>query len=140
MCPETGAEELREEMTPNSKIETRNPPRTPYKPRKKLLRSSDDSVRSASKSLTPLFSAAAKRAEMLGGRFATISKRSKRRMDALEKRRSTHARGKEASRVERRRKGEKEEEEEVENCSHITVHTAPQNKERRTMTYTRTDE
>lgn len=140
MCPETGAEELREERTPNSKIETRNPPRTPYKPRKKLLRSSDDSVRSASKSLTPLFSAAAKRAEMLGGRFATISKRSKRRMDALEKKRSTHVRGKEASRVERRRKREKEEEEEVENCSHITVHTAPQNKERRTMTYTRTDE
>lgn len=136
MSPERGAEESREEVTPNSKIETRNPPRTPYKPRKKSLRSSDDSVRSASKSLTPLFSAAAKRAEVLGGRFGMISKRSKRRMDALEKKKSSEIRGKD-TRVEKRRKRETELEE---NCSHITVHTAPQNKERRTMTYTHTDE
>lgn len=136
MSPERGAEESREEVTPNSKIETRNPPRTPYKPRKKSLRSSDDSVRSASKSLTPLFSAAAKRAEVLGGRFGMISKRSKRRMDALEKKKSTEIGGKD-TRVEKRRKRETELEE---NCSHITVHTAPQNKERRTMTYTHTDE
>ncbi|WPT16913.1 hypothetical protein PSENEW3_00004920 [Picochlorum sp. SENEW3] len=136
MSPERGGEESREEVTPNSKIETRNPPRTPYKPRKKSLRSSDGSVRSASKSLAPLFSAAAKRAQVLGGRFGMISKRSKRRMDALEKKKCTDTRGKDTG-VEKRRKREADEEE---NCSHITVHTAPQNKERRTMKYTHTDE
>ena len=71
------------DSTPNSKIDSKGPPSTPYKRRRVKSTPGDVARRniygSAVRSLTPLFngfSAAQQRASQLGGRYGTIARRS----------------------------------------------------------------
>jgi hypothetical protein len=117
----------RQDTTPTSKIDSKGPPATPCKPRRisEVGSGGRRSFGSAARSLTPLFngfSAAQQRAQQLGGRYGTISKRNRLQLDSSLKTRSSRVRKK----TEMRTPGGQGSKGSV-----MSVHTIPQTREHR---------
>lgn len=131
------------ESTPNSKIDRKGPPSTPFKQRTRS--NSGESVRgntfgSAVRSLTPLFngfSAAQQRASQLGGRYGTLSRRSvnikKKQSDGRKRRVSAeNSSGKKRLEVQG---GVRKPARRVDDVSQLSMHTAPLEAEKRVLKF-----